>query len=109
MYQVISVLVDGVIYNAQCPSAELLTPCTCGVAAGDNVGTITCPAGTTLEEIHTAFHNVPRNSILGNVVLNFPAGTPTSIPHSFLGNPATNIKLIGPPVNSESPLSELKA
>ena len=63
LQKLISILVDGVIYNAQCPNTTILTPCTCSIAAGDSFGTITCPSGTTLEEIQAAFKKIPINSI----------------------------------------------
>lgn len=93
----VKVLVNGVIYNAQCPSAAVLDPCKCVVAPKDQVCTITCPEGSDMLDIVNAFTNVPLNSILGNVILNFPRDTDTFIPSKILGaNPATTIKIIGP-------------
>ncbi len=91
----VSILVDGVIYNAQCPNATILDPCTCVIPPGDQVCTITCPEGSNMRDIVNAFTGISGNSILGNVILNFPTDT-TYIPEKILSdNPATTIQLIG--------------
>ncbi len=93
----VSFLVDGIIYNAQCPDAEKLDPCTCAVAPGEHVCTITCPASCDVFDIVNAFTGIPKNSILGNVILNFPMDTDTVIPSKILANnSATTIHLNGP-------------
>jgi len=109
--KLISVLVDGVIYSATCPSAALLAPCTCILPPGDQVCTFTCPPGTNFGQITDAFNNVPENSNIGNIILHLPTGTNSinstnsTIPASILGtNAASTIKLICPAIN---PLSNL--
>ena len=93
----VSILVDGVIYNAQCPNSTILDPCTCVVPPGDQVCTITCPERSNVIDIVNTFTGIPGNSILGNVILNFPTGTETLIPSKILANnSATTINLIGP-------------
>jgi len=76
-------------------SNALLLPCTCEPTKEGTIDTITCPAGTTLAQIKTAFNNIPVNTNLGNVVLNIPDG-PVVFPANLLGNNTANtIKLIG--------------
>lgn len=83
----ISVLVNGVQYQRQCPNAASLAPCVCD---GSGVTAITtCPEGTTVKQMQTVFNNLPVNSNLGSVVLNFPVGATTSIPASILGENAS--------------------
>jgi len=94
--KLVSVFVDGVNYNAACPTAALIAPCLCIVPAGDPVVTITCPAGNTITQIQATFNNLPVNANIGNIILNIPAGAITLIPSNILGSciPST-IKLIG--------------
>jgi len=107
--KLISVLVDGVNYNAACPTATLLAPCTCILPAGNSVVTITCPAGTLIAQIKAAFNNLPEKSNIGNIILNLSVGTETFIPASILGkNSATSIQVIGPMANAGDSLSQLK-
>ena len=99
----ISILVDGVIYTAACPTAALLAPCKCIVAPGDQVCTITCPAGTDIADTQKAFNNLPKNSIIGNIIINLPVAA--NVPANILGNNvASTVKLICPAGN---PLSKL--
>lgn len=98
-----SVLVDGVIYTAACPTAALIAPCTCIVAPGDKVCTITCPLGTTIAQTQNAFNNLPVNSIIGNIIISLPAVA--NVPPNFFGNnEASSIKLI---CAAGNPLSKL--
>ena len=91
------VLVDGAVYNRKCFNAAVLSPCTCAVPTGAKEVTITCPPGTTIQQIKTAFQKLPANSNIGNVILNFPLATTTAIPADILGNvKASTIQLIGP-------------
>jgi len=106
--KLVSVFVDGVNYNAACPTAALIVPCLCIVPSGDPVATITCPAGNTIAQIQAAFNNLPENSNIGNIILNLPVGVSTFIPASILGkNLATSIKVIGPAANDEKSVSNL--
>ncbi len=102
--KLISVLVNGISYQRQCPSSTSLAPCGC-----DGSGTIavtTCPAGTTVKQMQTVFNNLPTNSNIGSVVLYFPVGATTSIPALILGeNSATKIEVIGPASSTLSILS----
>lgn len=75
----------------QCIDSTLLAPCTCSPS------TTTCPSGTTVAEIQAVYSKIAPKTNLGNVVLNFPAASLTTIPTSLLGtNAATTIELIGP-------------
>ena len=100
--QPVSVLVNGVLYDKQCPDGALLNPCTCAVAPGEKIGTITCPPKVDMLDIVSAFTRLPAKSILGNVILNLPTATTTYIPQKVLSNyPATTITLIGPKGTSQ--------
>lgn len=92
-----NVLVNGVSYQRVCPAVALLAPCSCdssGVQAK-----ITCPVGSTLDKIQNVFNNLPPNTNIADLVLNFPPGAEISIPKSFLGNnPAYTIQVVGPAV-----------
>jgi len=86
---------------------ELVPPCSCdGSGLQVKIG---CQAGTTLAQIQGVFNNLPANSNLGDVVLNFPPGAATSIPKSLLGNNAAyTIEVVGP-TGTPSALTVLKA
>lgn len=97
-------LIDGVnnfpsSEQFQCPSVNLLLPCTCLQtlsAQGQFVLAINCPQGTALADIQTAFNRIPVRINIDTIVLNLPAGT-NDIPASFLGNnKARVLELIGP-------------
>lgn len=91
------VLVDGAVYNQKCPNSAVLNPCTCAVPTGAPEVTINCPPGTTIQQIKTAFQNLPANSNIGNVILSFPTGATTVILAEILGNnKASTIQIIGP-------------
>lgn len=106
-------LVDGIAYDSNCPAAALLGPCKCTIPKGDKVVTVTCPEGSSMLEIMTAFtyFSVPILTIygnIGNVIVNFPAATETIIPTRFLGNSfAQTIKIIGPATKELSKLKVL--
>lgn len=94
-----SFLVDGVKWKwyAQCPAPAIINPCTCVVVPGDDVCSITCPPGSDIVNIENVFTAMLKNSILGDVTINFPPGTNTAIPSMLLAsNPARTINLIGP-------------
>jgi len=97
LQSLISILIDGAIYNDHCSSTELLAPCSCSDTAGATSISITCPTGTTIVQIQNAFNILPANTKIGNVVLNLPAGDIT-IPANLIGRiTADTISLIGSP------------
>lgn len=98
----ISILIDGDIYNNPCSNAALLAPCVCGATAGSKAVSITCPTGATIAQIQNAFNALPANTQIGNVLLNLPAGA-INIPANFLGSIAADaISLIGSSGNTLS-------
>lgn len=104
--QPVLVLVDGIAYDSKCPGAALLEPCKCATPKGDKVVTATCPEGSSMLEIMTAFTYFSGYGNIGNVIVHFPSATETIIPTRFLGNSfAQTIKIIGP---SAKELSKLK-
>jgi len=107
----ISFLVDGFTYNSKCLAPALLNPCKCTIPEGDKVVTVSCPPGSSMLEIMTAFTYFtvpyPRQCNIGNVIVNLPAASETILPPSFLGisSDIQTIKLIGPTTKE---LSKLK-
>jgi len=56
---------------------------------------ISCPSGTTIAQIQTAFAKIPMGKKIGKVVLNLPSGA-NAIPINLLGQRAVeSIQLIG--------------
>lgn len=107
--KLVLILVDGVVYNSQCPDAALLAPCTCAIRKGEQVVTTICPEGSIMFDIMNAFSNFPENSNLGNVIIHFPSAKEMTVPAVILGdNSATTIKLIGPLNNPLSTIQVLE-
>ena len=102
----------NVVYPAPLPPAQscgisntIWSPCTCIPNNAGTVGTVTCPAGTSLAQIQTVFNNIPPNTNLGNVIPNIPVET-TALPPNLLGkNAASTIQLIGTAAGALSQLT----
>ena len=102
-------LIDGVnnlpsSEQFQCPSINLLSPCTCLQTLsgqGQFVLAITCPQGTALADIQTAFNRIPVRVNIDTILLNLPSGA-NVIPANFLGNnKARVLELIGPAASTQ--------